>query len=249
MPRRMLPRQAYAGTLPGEPMIVPRNTVLLLYNPSGSVTATMYPRRGMAAWSINFTDYGSDTLVPVDGLLWGTAVSSGTGSIAYVYFPRDLVQSIRFDTVSPQLILGLIGSVVGHTYNGGALTEFYTVPAGYNAVVSGFYLSLQYTGSNGTGAVTAAEIQVKPQGTSPMDIAKDSTGGTIATNKFYELAAAPVTLVQPISGGATTFVPVETQGIMEFSSGTVLQYVIATSNVAGDKWVTNLLLDGHLQPL
>lgn len=101
----MNPKQAYAGILPAEPMVIPRNTVLLLYSPTGVVSATMTPRRGQAPWIFDFNGLGVDTVLPVDGNLWGLAQSVGAGSVSYVYFPRDLAQAIRLDTVSPLLTL------------------------------------------------------------------------------------------------------------------------------------------------
>ena len=96
-------KQSYAGVVPGLPMTIPRNTVLLVYGPIGQVTITMGARGGMNPWVMNLAPYGQDTVVPVDGRLWGTISASGPGTVQYVYFPRDLTPAFRLDTVSPLL--------------------------------------------------------------------------------------------------------------------------------------------------
>jgi hypothetical protein len=100
----MNPKQAYAGQLPTEPMVIPPNTVLLLYGPSGNVSANMIPRRGMSDWVVDFNGLGADSLVPIDGKFWGLVYATGPGTIQFVYFPRDLVPAVRFDTVKPVII-------------------------------------------------------------------------------------------------------------------------------------------------
>jgi hypothetical protein len=98
MTDQITPKQAYAGTLPSQPMVIPKNTVVMLYNPSGSVGFSATPLRGQAPWSVNLASFGGATKILIDGRLWGTVVSTGSGSIQYVYLPRDLAAGIEFSS-------------------------------------------------------------------------------------------------------------------------------------------------------
>ncbi len=107
-------RRAYSGLLGSEPMTIPRGVVLVLYAPVSSPVVTVEGRRG-TIWTLDFTGLGKDSIVPVDGSVWGTArLTSGPGtSISYTYFPRDLAPRFRLDTVSPLLAGTLIASISG----------------------------------------------------------------------------------------------------------------------------------------
>ncbi len=106
--------QAYAGPLQTTRMVIPSDTVLLLYSPSGNPQVTIRPRKGQANWVLDFTSMGLDSTVAVDGTVWGTVqLTSSSGTIQYVYFARSLATQFKLDTVSPLLkgVINISGSV------------------------------------------------------------------------------------------------------------------------------------------
>jgi hypothetical protein len=92
----MNPKQAYAGQLPVEPMVIPRNAVLMVYSPDGAVQSNAIPRNGMANWVVDFTELGPGSKLLIDGKIWGLCFATGTGTLNYVYLPRDLAAGIDF---------------------------------------------------------------------------------------------------------------------------------------------------------
>ena len=94
-------RQAYASSLPAEPMAIPRNAVLVLYAPSGSVSVTATHRSGSKPWTVDLSALGMATTIPLDGRFYSTAFASGAGSVGYYYSARELAPRFFLDTVSP----------------------------------------------------------------------------------------------------------------------------------------------------
>ena len=91
----------WAGTLGALPMPIPKDTVCLLFSPSGSVTTTALFKSGSAPLKVDWSTFGPDSSFPLDSRLFGYVSASGAGTIQFCFLPRDIAQAVRFDTVSP----------------------------------------------------------------------------------------------------------------------------------------------------
>lgn len=151
-------KESYAGQLPALPMVIPRDTCLVLYGPVGSVQATMIPRKGQAPWVIDFTPYGQDTQVPVIGDLWGLAYASGEGTIQYVYQPVEWHNPLRFDTINPLLVSQTLPATgtSGGLYNSGLVTI--TVPVVGNVIWHITACVIEIGESTGVGPGFSSEL-------------------------------------------------------------------------------------------
>ena len=110
---RKLWRKQYSGPLTAARMVIPKDMVCLVYGPSGAVTITAEPRNGSSPWSIDMSPYGRDTVVPVDGMMFGYVSSSGTGTVQYVLMARNIAPMLKLDTVSPGVPLQFpLGTVI-----------------------------------------------------------------------------------------------------------------------------------------
>jgi hypothetical protein len=210
-------------------MVIPKDTVLLLYSPVGSPIATMAPRKGMAPWVVNFSAFGKDTQIPIDGHLWGSAVFSGSGSIQYVYLPRDLVNAVHLDTVSPLLAGTLVVTATGSvTVTGGTITVSGNVGITGTPAVS---ISGTPTVTITSGAITITAGTVTLNGANRAALlASQASGSITAPGTATATLTVPASTIWYVTGIAVE-VTQNALGAATASSCTVFRNVGSQSQV------------------